>query len=59
MKKPNLFMAFQWLIFLPIILPICLIFGALQGIASSAEQVIQRIWADVTTTEINNFEVES
>jgi hypothetical protein len=59
MKKPNLFMAFQWLIFLPIILPICLIFGALQGIASSAEQVIQRIWADVTTTENTNLELEA
>ncbi len=59
MKKANVFMAIQWLIFLPIILPICLIFGALQGIASSAEQVIQRIWADVTTPESNNFELES
>jgi hypothetical protein len=59
MKKPNLFMAFQWLIFLPIILPICLIFGALQGIASSAEQVVQRIWADVTTVESNNLELEA
>lgn len=59
MKKANVFMAIQWLIFLPIILPICLIFGAFQGIASSAEQVIQRIWADVTTPESNNFELES
>ncbi len=59
MKKPNLFMAVQWLIFLPVILPICLIFGALQGIASSAEQVVQRIWADVTSTEVNNVELES
>ncbi len=59
MKKANVFMAIQWLIFLPIILPICLIFGALQGIASSAEQVIQRIWADVTTPETNNLELES
>lgn len=59
MKKPNLFMAVQWLIFLPVILPICLIFGALQGIASSAEQVVQRIWADVTNTEASNVELES
>jgi hypothetical protein len=59
MKKTNLFMAIQWLIFMPIILPICLLFGALQGVASSAEQVLQRMWTDVTTTENKSFEFES
>ena len=44
-------MVFQWVIFMPVILPLCLLFGALQGIASSAEQLAQTCWNDVTNTE--------
>lgn len=51
MKKPNLHLAFQWLIFLPIILPLCIVFGALQGVANTVEQMAHQIWADVTTVE--------
>lgn len=52
-------MAIQWLIFSPIIIPICIIFGALQGIAGSIEQIVQRIWVDVTTVENGKIEFES
>lgn len=51
MKKPNLHLAFQWLIFLPIILPLCIIFGALQGVVNTVEQMTHQMWVDVTTVE--------
>jgi hypothetical protein len=51
MKKPNLHLAFQWLIFLPIILPLCIIFGALQGVVNTVEQMTHQMWVDVTTVD--------
>lgn len=51
MKKPNLHLAFQWIIFLPIILPLCILFGAFQGIVNTVEQMAQQMWADVSTIE--------
>lgn len=51
MKKPNLYLAFQWLIFLPIILPLCIVFGALQGVVNTVEQMAQQMWSDVSTVE--------
>ena len=51
MKKPNLYMAFQWLIFLPVILPLCIIFGALQGMFNTVEQMAHQMWNDVSTIE--------
>ena len=38
MKKLNLFMVFQWCVFAPIILPICLITGAYQGLKKTLNQ---------------------
>lgn len=40
-------MALQWFIFLPIILPLCIAFGAVQGIASMVEKMFQRMVADM------------
>ncbi|MCU0341037.1 MAG: hypothetical protein MUE30_14240 [Spirosomaceae bacterium] len=51
MKKHKLHLAFQWLMFLPIILPLCVIFGALQGVFNTVEQMFQQMWTDVTTPE--------
>ena len=51
MKKPNLYMAFQWLIFLPVILPLCIISGALQGMFNTVEQMAHQMWSDVSTIE--------
>ncbi|MFN4147263.1 MAG: hypothetical protein ACK4GN_15670 [Runella sp.] len=53
MKKPNLYLAIQWLIFLPIILPLCIVFGALQGIINTVEQMFHQLWTDVSTVEKN------
>ena len=46
-KKFNLTMALQWLIFLPIILPLCVIFGAFQGVVGMVEKMAQRMWIDL------------
>jgi len=46
-KKFNHGMALQWIIFLPIILPLCLVFGAIQGAVNMVEKMIQRMWIDL------------
>jgi hypothetical protein len=47
MKNVRLYMIFQWIFFLPIILPLCLIYGALRGALQMAERVMQQILIDV------------
>ncbi|WP_373330861.1 hypothetical protein [Salmonirosea aquatica] len=46
-KKFNFAMALQWVIFLPIILPLCLVFGAVQGAVNMIEKMAQRMWLDL------------
>jgi hypothetical protein len=46
-KRFNFTMALQWFIFLPVILPLCIIFGALQGIMNMVEKMASRMWADM------------
>ncbi|GGC02203.1 hypothetical protein [Dyadobacter sediminis] len=46
-KRFNYNMALQWLIFLPVILPLCIVFGALQGIMNMVEKMAQRMWIDM------------
>lgn len=46
-KKFNFGMALQWLIFLPVILPLCIFFGAVQGVLSMVEKMAQRMWIDM------------
>jgi hypothetical protein len=38
MKKVNVFMVVQWLIFLPLILPLGIITGAFEGVKKTFEQ---------------------
>ncbi|GAB3983692.1 hypothetical protein GCM10028806_57330 [Spirosoma terrae] len=47
MRKFRLYMIFQWVFFLPVILPLCIAFGALRGAAQMAERVMEQIKADV------------
>lgn len=47
LKKFNYSMAMQWIIFLPVILPLCLVFGAVQGIANMMEKMVNRMWIDM------------
>ncbi|QRR02916.1 hypothetical protein [Dyadobacter sandarakinus] len=46
-KRFNFTMALQWLIFLPVILPLCIVFGALQGILKTVEKMAHRMWLDM------------
>lgn len=47
LKKFNYSMAMHWIIFLPIILPLCLVFGAVQGIFAMMEKILSRMWLDI------------
>ncbi len=47
MKKFNYAMALQWIIFLPVILPLCLVFGALQGVVNMVGTMAQRMMLDI------------
>lgn len=51
MRNFRLYMAFQWIFFLPIILPLCIVFGALRGIIQMVERVMEQIVLDVAPTE--------
>tara|TARA_R110002124_G_C8830497_1_gene504671 strand:- start:654 stop:821 length:168 start_codon:yes stop_codon:yes gene_type:complete len=46
-KRFNYTLALQWFIFMPIILPLCVIFGAVQGIVSMVEKMLARMWMDI------------
>ncbi|WP_247232363.1 hypothetical protein [Telluribacter sp. SYSU D00476] len=46
-KKFNHSRALQWFVFLPIILPLCIVFGAVQGIVATVEKMAQRMWLDM------------
>jgi hypothetical protein len=48
MKTIRLYMMLQWLLFLPIILPLCMVFGALRGAVLMAERVIEQMSTDVS-----------
>ena len=46
-KKLNYAMALQWIIFLPVILPLCLVFGALQGVVNMVSTMAHRMILDI------------
>lgn len=48
MKTIRLYMVLQWILFLPIILPLCMVFGALRGAVLMAERVIEQMSIDVS-----------
>jgi hypothetical protein len=50
MKKVKLNMILQWVVFFPIILPLCMVFGAVQGAIQMAERVLNQFWSDVAPT---------
>ncbi len=51
MRNFRLYMIFQWVFFLPIILPLCIIFGALRGIIQMVERVMEQIISDIAPVE--------
>ena len=40
-------MAIKWIVFLPVILPLCVVFGALQGIMAMVDKMAQQMMVDV------------
>lgn len=53
MKKVNVFMIVQWLIFMPLILPLGIITGAFEGIKKTFDQAV----ADVLNTNSEELTV--
>ncbi|WP_345269266.1 hypothetical protein [Nibrella viscosa] len=47
MKGIRLYMILQWVLFLPIILPLCVVFGALRGAFQMVERVMDQFWTDI------------
>lgn len=45
--KINVTMLIQWIVFLPIILPLCIVFGAAQGIATMLEKMTNQMMDDI------------
>ncbi|QJD76969.1 hypothetical protein [Spirosoma rhododendri] len=48
MKNVKLHMIFQWVFFMPIILPLCIVYGALRGAVQMGERVVNQMLADIT-----------
>ncbi len=40
-------MAIKWIVFLPVILPLCVVFGALQGIMAMVDKMAQQMMVDI------------
>ncbi|QMW07216.1 hypothetical protein [Spirosoma foliorum] len=51
MRNFRLYMIFQWVFFLPIILPMCIIFGALRGIVQMIERVMEQMILDIAPSD--------
>lgn len=51
MRKVRLYMVLQWVFFLPIILPLCIAFGALQGAIQMVERVMDQLLKDVAPAD--------
>lgn len=48
MKNVKIHMIFQWVFFLPIILPLCLLYGAIRGAMQMTERVLEQMMTDIT-----------
>lgn len=55
MRNVKLYMVLQWLFFLPLILPVCLIFGAIQGAIQMTERIINQFLTDVSASKPSSF----
>ncbi len=51
MRQFKFYMVLQWLLFLPVILPLCVLFGALQGAFQMIERVVEQMMTDVSATQ--------
>jgi hypothetical protein len=46
MKKPNYYMILQWIIFFPILFPLVVVFGAMEGTRKAVENMARQIQLD-------------
>ncbi len=53
MRTIRLYMILQWVLFLPILLPLCMVFGALRGAVLMAERVIEQMSIDISYKSTN------
>lgn len=53
MRTIRLYMILQWVLFLPILLPLCMVFGALRGAVLMAERVIDQMSIDISYKPVN------
>lgn len=51
-------MFLQWVFFLPIILPLCILFGALRGAFQMVERVLDQLWIDVVPQANPNVQAD-
>ncbi|WP_165795901.1 MULTISPECIES: hypothetical protein [Siphonobacter] len=49
MKKLNHYRLLQWVVFSPILIPLCLVMGAIEGIQTTFGKVIHQIKTDVAS----------
>jgi hypothetical protein len=47
LKRVNLTMAIKWLVFLPVILPLCIVFGALKGVLTMLDKMTSQMMTDI------------
>lgn len=47
MKKYNYYRMIQWVVFMPLILPLCIIAGAFEGIRQAFEKVARLMQIDI------------
>lgn len=52
-------MFLQWVFFLPIILPLCILFGALRGAFQMVERVLDQLWIDVVPQSETNVQTDA
>ncbi|MCE6992711.1 hypothetical protein [Dyadobacter sp. CY323] len=55
MRKFNHTMALKWMIYLPLLLPVCIIFGALEGMFNAVVRIIKQISLDLRIQANSNF----
>ncbi|KAA0993378.1 hypothetical protein FXO21_25970 [Dyadobacter sp. UC 10] len=48
MRSKNFAMALKWIIFLPCILPLCLVYGIIHGTANMVKKMLWSMWNDVS-----------
>ena len=49
MRKLNHYRIIQWVVFMPLIVPLCLISGIIEGLSITFERIVEQIKMDVAS----------